>query len=204
MESDPPIIIMSPHRQKALRNCTGASWVILVGVQTRTRCVEIFVCIKTYINPFSKKCSVIVWNWWKNCTNAMTNWISCFQIWNVAYEEPQRKTAAQKTILRSNAMISDSFWQPLARKMESDTSTIIVMTVSSWNFKVWNSKSNRYLFIFLLSWSHVISSGLCAWIGQSWKKNWRALRANKRTGSEWVVNKRDRWWSIKELSNLDA
>ena len=28
---------------------------------------------------------------------------------NVAYEEPQRKTAAQKTTLRSNAMISDSF-----------------------------------------------------------------------------------------------
>ena len=24
MESDPPIIIMSPHRQKALRNCTSA------------------------------------------------------------------------------------------------------------------------------------------------------------------------------------
>ena len=28
---------------------------------------------------------------------------------NVAYEEPQRKAAAQKTILRSNAIISDSF-----------------------------------------------------------------------------------------------
>lgn len=122
---------------------------------------------------------------------------------NVAYEESQRKTAAQKTILRSNAIISDSFWQPLARKMESNTSTIIVMTVSSWNFKVWNSKSNRYLFICLLSWSHVISLGLCAWIGQSWKET-EAWRANKRAGSEWVVNKPDRWWSIKELSNLDA
>ena len=118
---------------------------------------------------------------------------------NVAYEEPQRKTAAQKTILRSNAMISDSFWQPLARKMESDTSTIIVMTVSSWNLKV----ELISIFIFLLSWSHVISLGLCACIGQSWKET-EAWRANKRAGSEWVVNKRDRWWSIKELSNLDA
>ena len=74
---------------------------------------------------------------------------------------------------------------------------------SAWKFKVWNSKSNRYLFIFLLSWSHVISFGLCAWIGQSWKET-EAWRANKRAGSEWVVNKRDRWWPIKELSNLDA
>ena len=122
---------------------------------------------------------------------------------NVTYEEPQRKSAAQKTIMRSNAMVSDSFWQPLARKMESDTSTIIVMIVSSWNFKVWNSNSNRYLFIFLLSWSHVISFGLCAWIGQSWKET-EAWRANKWAGSEWVVNKPDRWWPIKELSNLDA
>ena len=54
MESDPPIIIMSPHRQKGLRNCTSTSWASVVGVQTRTRCVEIFFCIKTYINPFSK------------------------------------------------------------------------------------------------------------------------------------------------------
>ena len=197
------LCLLTVRRQKALINCTSASWVILVGVQTRTRCVEIFFCIKTYINPFSKKCSVIVWNWWKKLYKRNDKLDQLFPNRNVAYEEPQRKAAAQKTILRSNAIISDSFWQPLARKMESDTSIIIVMTVSSWNFKVWNSKSNRYLFICLLSWSHVISLGLCACIGQSWKET-EAWRANKRAGSEWVVNKRDRWWSIKELSNLDA
>ena len=50
MESDPPIIIiMSPHRQKGLRNCTITSWASVVGVQTRTRCVELFFCIQTYI-----------------------------------------------------------------------------------------------------------------------------------------------------------
>ena len=67
MESDPPIIIMSPHRQKGLRNCTSTSWASVVGVQSQTRCVNYsfasrrILMIET-VNHFSKKCCVIAWN----------------------------------------------------------------------------------------------------------------------------------------------